>query len=146
MVSLLDIIGPVMVGPSSSHTAGACRLGLIAHDLVAGTCLEVRRCGLATTGHLLDECVHSCFGDRLAVDDRNVLGVRGQRQSHSGRNGHTDEGPQAGEGGFHGNGSRRRVGRGGPERGGARVHGSPGARAWTASAWIPEDIKPPKAS
>ena len=26
MVSLLDIIGPVMVGPSSSHTAGACRL------------------------------------------------------------------------------------------------------------------------
>jgi len=37
MVSLLDIIGPVMVGPSSSHTAGACRLGLIAHDLVAGT-------------------------------------------------------------------------------------------------------------
>ena len=25
MVSLLDIIGPVMVGPSSSHTAGACR-------------------------------------------------------------------------------------------------------------------------
>jgi L-serine dehydratase len=37
MVSLLDIIGPVMVGPSSSHTAGACRLGLIARDLVAGT-------------------------------------------------------------------------------------------------------------
>lgn len=26
-----------MVGPSSSHTAGACRLGLIARDLVAGT-------------------------------------------------------------------------------------------------------------
>ena len=37
MVSLLDIIGPVMVGPSSSHTAGACRLGLIARSLVAGT-------------------------------------------------------------------------------------------------------------
>jgi L-serine dehydratase len=37
MVSILDIIGPVMVGPSSSHTAGACRLGLIARDLVAGT-------------------------------------------------------------------------------------------------------------
>ena len=37
MVSLLDIIGPVMVGPSSSHTAGACRLGLIARALVAGT-------------------------------------------------------------------------------------------------------------
>lgn len=37
MVSLLDIIGPVMVGPSSSHTAGACRLGLIARALVGGT-------------------------------------------------------------------------------------------------------------
>lgn len=36
-VSLLDIIGPVMVGPSSSHTAGACRLGLLARNLVGGT-------------------------------------------------------------------------------------------------------------
>jgi len=37
VVSLLDIIGPVMVGPSSSHTAGACRLGLLARNLVGGT-------------------------------------------------------------------------------------------------------------
>jgi L-serine dehydratase len=37
VVSLLDIIGPVMVGPSSSHTAGACRLGLLARGLVGGT-------------------------------------------------------------------------------------------------------------
>ncbi len=37
MVSLLDIIGPVMVGPSSSHTAGACRLGLLGRGLVGGT-------------------------------------------------------------------------------------------------------------
>jgi L-serine dehydratase len=37
MVSLLDIIGPVMVGPSSSHTAGACRLGLLARGLIGGT-------------------------------------------------------------------------------------------------------------
>ena len=37
MVSLLDIIGPVMVGPSSSHTAGACRLGLLARALAGGT-------------------------------------------------------------------------------------------------------------
>jgi L-serine dehydratase len=36
MVSLLDIIGPVMVGPSSSHTAGACRIGLFARGLVSG--------------------------------------------------------------------------------------------------------------
>jgi L-serine dehydratase len=37
MVSLLDIIGPVMVGPSSSHTAGACRLGLLGRCVVGGT-------------------------------------------------------------------------------------------------------------
>ncbi|MFL5570005.1 MAG: L-serine ammonia-lyase, iron-sulfur-dependent, subunit beta, partial [Gemmatimonadaceae bacterium] len=37
MVSLLDIIGPVMVGPSSSHTAGAYRLGLLARGLIGGT-------------------------------------------------------------------------------------------------------------
>lgn len=31
--SLLDIISPVMVGPSSSHTAGAVRLGLLARNV-----------------------------------------------------------------------------------------------------------------
>lgn len=42
MVSLLDIIGPVMVGPSSSHTAGACRIGLLARCLVGGTPQQAR--------------------------------------------------------------------------------------------------------
>ena len=37
MVSLFDILGPVMVGPSSSHTAGACRLGLMARAVAGGT-------------------------------------------------------------------------------------------------------------
>lgn len=37
MVSLFDILGPVMVGPSSSHTAGACRLGLMGRAVVGGT-------------------------------------------------------------------------------------------------------------
>ncbi|MBM7094133.1 L-serine ammonia-lyase, iron-sulfur-dependent subunit beta [Bacillus sp. H-16] len=31
--SVFDIIGPVMVGPSSSHTAGAARIGLVARHL-----------------------------------------------------------------------------------------------------------------
>ncbi|AXI09044.1 L-serine ammonia-lyase, iron-sulfur-dependent, subunit beta [Oceanobacillus sp. 143] len=31
--SVFDIIGPVMVGPSSSHTAGAARIGLAARNL-----------------------------------------------------------------------------------------------------------------
>lgn len=33
-MSIFDIMGPVMVGPSSSHTAGACRLGLVAGNLM----------------------------------------------------------------------------------------------------------------
>lgn len=34
--SVMDIIGPRMVGPSSSHTAGAARIGQIANKLVKG--------------------------------------------------------------------------------------------------------------
>lgn len=33
-VSVFDIIGPIMVGPSSSHTAGACRIGNLAREIV----------------------------------------------------------------------------------------------------------------
>lgn len=33
-MKLYDIIGPIMVGPSSSHTAGAVRIGLIARKLL----------------------------------------------------------------------------------------------------------------
>src|ERR671927_1702733 len=42
MVSILDIIGPVMVVPSISHTAGACRLGLLSRCLVGGTPQQAR--------------------------------------------------------------------------------------------------------
>lgn len=38
-VSLFDIIGPVMIGPSSSHTAGAVRLGLLAGKIY-GKCFN----------------------------------------------------------------------------------------------------------
>ncbi len=31
--SVFDIIGPIMIGPSSSHTAGAARIGLMARNL-----------------------------------------------------------------------------------------------------------------
>ena len=36
-MSILDMIGPVMIGPSSSHTAGACRLGLLARAILDAT-------------------------------------------------------------------------------------------------------------
>ncbi|MDP3058800.1 MAG: L-serine ammonia-lyase, iron-sulfur-dependent subunit beta [bacterium] len=34
MTHILDIIGPIMIGPSSSHTAGAARLGKLAKTLL----------------------------------------------------------------------------------------------------------------
>ncbi|MDP2233167.1 MAG: L-serine ammonia-lyase, iron-sulfur-dependent subunit beta [Actinomycetota bacterium] len=34
--SLFDIVGPIMIGPSSSHTAGAVRLGLLARAVFGG--------------------------------------------------------------------------------------------------------------
>jgi len=33
-MDLMDVIGPVMIGPSSSHTAGAVRLGLLAASIL----------------------------------------------------------------------------------------------------------------
>ena len=33
MGNIFDILGPVMVGPSSSHTAGAARIGMVARQL-----------------------------------------------------------------------------------------------------------------
>ena len=33
-MNLLDIVGPVMVGPSSSHTAGAVKIGLVSRKLM----------------------------------------------------------------------------------------------------------------
>jgi len=36
VTGLFDILGPRMVGPSSSHTAGACRLGYVVQAIVGG--------------------------------------------------------------------------------------------------------------
>lgn len=36
-LSIFDIAGPIMVGPSSSHTAGACKIGQFARALFDGT-------------------------------------------------------------------------------------------------------------
>jgi L-serine dehydratase len=40
-VSILDVMGPVMVGPSSSHTAGTARLGRVAREILDADPIEV---------------------------------------------------------------------------------------------------------
>ncbi|MDO4548287.1 MAG: L-serine ammonia-lyase, iron-sulfur-dependent subunit beta [Clostridia bacterium] len=46
-MGVFDIIGPVMIGPSSSHTAGAARIGRVARGLLGE---EIRACEITLTG------------------------------------------------------------------------------------------------
>ena len=41
-MNLFDIVGPVMVGPSSSHTAGAVRIGQVSRHLLGESVKEVK--------------------------------------------------------------------------------------------------------
>jgi L-serine dehydratase len=40
--SIFDVVGPVMIGPSSSHTAGAVRLGLLARAILGSEPVRAR--------------------------------------------------------------------------------------------------------
>ena len=35
-ISAFDVMGPNMIGPSSSHTAGAARISYLAHKMIEG--------------------------------------------------------------------------------------------------------------
>jgi L-serine dehydratase len=63
-ISIFDIAGPIMVGPSSSHTAGACKIGQFARALFHGTPRKV-------TFYL-----HGSFGEvyKGHATDRALLG------------------------------------------------------------------------
>lgn len=41
-IGVFDILGPIMIGPSSSHTAGAARLGKIARSIAGEDIVEVK--------------------------------------------------------------------------------------------------------
>ena len=75
-MNIMDIIGPVMVGPSSSHTAGAVKIGQISRKLLAEPVrqAEIYFHGsfLATgKGHGTDRAlIAGLLG--LAVDDENI--------------------------------------------------------------------------
>jgi L-serine dehydratase len=75
-VSILDVMGPVMVGPSSSHTAGTARLGRVAREILDEDPVDVHfflHPPLAATyrGHGSDfALVGGSIG--LAVDDPRI--------------------------------------------------------------------------
>ena len=62
MAGLFDIIGPVMIGPSSSHTAGACRIGKLAKKILGEEVKEAKIClhgsfALTWKGHGTDKAI-----------------------------------------------------------------------------------------
>lgn len=75
-MNILDIIGPIMVGPSSSHTAGAVRIGLVSGKLLGEkvTCAKIYMHGsFAATGkgHGTDRAlVAGLLG--MQVDDERI--------------------------------------------------------------------------
>ena len=40
-ISVFDVLGPNMIGPSSSHTAGACSIALLAQKMISGPVADV---------------------------------------------------------------------------------------------------------
>lgn len=75
-MDLFDIVGPVMIGPSSSHTAGAARIGKVALALLGEKCAEAQ-IGLYGSflktgyGHGTDRAlVGGLLG--MEVDDANI--------------------------------------------------------------------------
>ena len=40
VISAFDVLGPNMIGPSSSHTAGAVAIALLAQKMIAGQIIE----------------------------------------------------------------------------------------------------------
>ena len=40
--SIFDVLGPIMIGPSSSHTAGAARLAKIAASIAGENIMNVK--------------------------------------------------------------------------------------------------------
>lgn len=68
--SVFDIIGPVMIGPSSSHTAGAVRLGELARAIFGGT---------PARAHILLHGSFASTGPGHGTDLALVAGVLGMR-------------------------------------------------------------------
>lgn len=77
--TLFDIISPVMIGPSSSHTAGAVRLGLIARNIYKNTAKKVifklyNSYAHTGKGHGTEKgLLAGVLG--LAVDDRRIKNI-----------------------------------------------------------------------
>ena len=71
LLSLFDSLGPIMSGPSSSHTAGMARIGRMGRSLVGGTPERI-------TLHFFGALSHTYKGH--ASDSAVVAGLIGERE------------------------------------------------------------------
>ena len=91
ILSIFDIIGPVMVGPSSSHTAGAVRLGALARSIFGTDVTEATiqlhgsfhatADGHGTTRALVAGLLGMAVDDIRIVDALDIARERGCRYS-----------------------------------------------------------------
>lgn len=73
-MNLFDILGPIMIGPSSSHTAGAARIGYVARQLLGDTPVS------------MEMLLHGSFaatGEGHGTDRALIGGVLGLRPDDS---------------------------------------------------------------
>lgn len=75
LLSLFDSLGPIMSGPSSSHTAGMARIGRMGRSLVGGTPERI-------TLHFFGALSHTYKGH--ASDSAVVAGLIGEREDSPG--------------------------------------------------------------
>lgn len=73
---VFDMLGPIMIGPSSSHTAGVVRIGRVVHGLLGGTPQKVQvrfynSFAMTYRGHGSDRAILAGLMG-LAVDDERI--------------------------------------------------------------------------
>ncbi|GAB6168037.1 L-serine ammonia-lyase, iron-sulfur-dependent subunit beta [Clostridium carnis] len=76
-IGVFDILGPIMVGPSSSHTAGAARLGKVARSIAGEDIVEVTfmlhgSFGKTYKGHGTDRALVAGIMGMSPCDDRLI--------------------------------------------------------------------------
>ena len=69
-MDIFDVIGPIMIGPSSSHTAGAARIGFVAREILGE---EVRKARIQLHGSFADTYVGH------GTDRAMIAGLMGMR-------------------------------------------------------------------
>lgn len=71
-ISIFDVLGPVMIGPSSSHTAGAARLSRSAREIVKGDIA----CCIIETDETIPEDVEVSIQNNINVVYARVINIQ----------------------------------------------------------------------